>query len=206
MKKVLLAISMISFAGLYSCDSNKTETSETSGDTTVTSQFGPNDSSYADSGDHNNSITSGTMNSNVQLDAASIDFVSKAASGSMMEVELGNLAGQKASSQRVKNFGAMMVTDHSAAANELKALFGANVPAAMLPEHQQHVTMMNSKSGSAFDKAYMNMMVEDHKKDIAEFKKATEALPNDMVKAFANKTLPVLQKHLDSAKAIAGKL
>jgi putative membrane protein len=131
--------------------------------------------------------------------------VQKALSGGMMEVELGNLASSKAQNPRVKNFGSMMVTDHSAAGNELKQMATSNniaVQGNMLPEHQGHVDMLKNKSGAAFDKAYMDMMVKDHKKDIDEYKKAANNLSVSQYKMFASKTLPVLQKHLDSAQAI----
>jgi putative membrane protein len=62
--------------------------------------------------------------------------------------------------------------------------------------------MLKSKTGAAFDKAYMNMMVADHKKDIAEYKKASTGLSVPAYRDFAGKTLPTLQKHLDSAQVV----
>ncbi len=143
------------------------------------------------------------------MDKACIDFITKAASSGMMEVELGNMAAQKAQNQRVKNFGSMMVTDHTQVNNELKSIIsGKNItiPTTMSSEHQREVDRMKNKAGEAFDKAYMKMMVEDHKKDVSEFKKASTTLKNADVKGFASRTLPVLQKHLDSAQAINSKM
>lgn len=137
------------------------------------------------------------------------DFATKAASGGMLEVQLGQLAQQKAKSQRVKDFGSMMVTDHSKANDELKSIAASNnvtIPAALLPEHQKHLDMMSKMSGADFDKHYMDMMVNDHKEDIGDFKKEANSSTNDAFKDFAGKTLPVLQKHLDSAQAIHGKM
>jgi putative membrane protein len=133
------------------------------------------------------------------------DFVQKAGSGGMMEVELGNLAATNAQSDRVKAFGAMMVSDHTAAGNELKQLASSNniqAPSMLMPDHQKHVDMLKSKTGAAFDKAYMDMMVKDHKEDVAEYKKASTGLSVQTYKDFASKTLPTLQKHLDSAQAV----
>lgn len=146
--------------------------------------------------------------SNTPPSQESIDFVTKAASGGMMEVQLGQVAQQKAKSQRVKDFASMMVTDHNKANEELKSLAVSNnitVPATLLPEHQKHIEMMSKMSGSAFDNHYMDMMVNDHKKDIAEFQKQANAATNDAFKSFAANTLPTLQKHLDSAQAINKK-
>lgn len=137
------------------------------------------------------------------------EFVTKAASGGMMEVELGNLANEKAKSQQVKDFGAMMVNDHSAANAELKNIAASNnipVPAEMLPEHKQSVDMLKNKSGDAFDKEYTNMMVKDHKEDVDAFKKASQNLKNDAVKNFAARTVPVLEKHLNAIQSIDKKM
>lgn len=138
----------------------------------------------------------------------SVDFVMKAALGGMMEVQAGTLAQQNAKSQRVKDFGSMMVTDHGKANEELKSLASANniaVPTALLPEHQKHMDMMSKMKGDAFDKHYIDMMVNDHKKDIDEFQKEANSPGNDAFKGFAAKTLPTLLKHLDSAQAINKK-
>jgi len=138
-------------------------------------------------------------------DSISSNFVMKAADGGMMEVELGRIAAQKAKSQRVKDFGNMMVTDHSKANDELKSIASGKhitVPATMSAMHQKEVDILGKKSGADFDNAYMSMMVNDHIKDVDEFKKASTDLKDGEIKAFASRTLPVLQKHLDSAKAI----
>ena len=99
----------------------------------------------------------------------------------------------------------MMATDHTNANNELKAMATSNsiaVPTALKTDQQMHVDMLKKKSGKDFDKAYMDMMLDDHKSDVGEFKKASTGLSDASYKAFAIKTLPVLQKHLDSAQAI----
>ena len=129
----------------------------------------------------------------------------KAASGGMMEVALAKMAQQKAKNQRVKNFGKMLVQDHTKANNELKGIASSKsitVPSAMSAEHKSHVDSMSKMSGVDFEKHYMNMMVTDHQKDISDFKNASENLTDAEIKNFVSKTLPVLQKHLDSAQAI----
>lgn len=139
---------------------------------------------------------------NVEDDVA--DFMAKAASGGMMEVELGETAQKNGKSQAVKNFGAMMVRDHSKANKELKALAAAKsitLPAVIGKEHQEKVNDLIKLRGAEFDEKYMNMMVDDHKEDIDHFQKAAKFKDAD-VSAFASKTLPVLQTHLDSAQAI----
>lgn len=132
-------------------------------------------------------------------------FVMKAASGGLMEVELGKLAQAKASNAKVKEFGSMMVTDHSKANDELKALAqskGITLPGTMTDEHQKHVKDLSEKTGTDFDEAYMKMMVNDHKDDVDNFEECSKDSKDADLKAFATKTLPVLQKHLAEAKTI----
>jgi putative membrane protein len=146
------------------------------------------------------------MKKTVDKDAS--EFASKAASGGMMEVELGRIAQQKAASQRVKDFGAMMVQDHTAANDDLKSRVSSldvALPSMVNDEDKKEMDKLSKKYGKDFDKAYMNMTLDDHKKDVAEFRKAADKCTEPSLKDFASKTLPVLEKHLDSAKAITGK-
>jgi putative membrane protein len=159
--------------------------------------------------------TSASVDTTVQvppatpLDAGDVDFIRKAAMGSKMEVDLGNTAQSNAAHERVKAFAAMMVTDHSQAGNELRQFAqGRNVVLSdsLDTKMQDHMTSMQKMKGKAFDKHYMGMMVDDHVKDVKEFEKASTSAKDPDLRAWAAKTLPVLQKHLDSAKAIRQKL
>jgi len=136
-------------------------------------------------------------------------FVLKAAAGGQLEVELGNMAQQKALSPSVKQFGAMMVKDHSKANEELKALADTKnilIPSKMPDKLQQHINEMKKLGGKEFDKHYIGMMTDDHKEDIDLFEKAASGLKDADLKGFAAKTLPTLKIHLDSAKTIKEKL
>lgn len=142
----------------------------------------------------------------VDKDAA--DFAVNAANGGMMEVQLGNYAQQNGVSKRVKDFGAMMVKDHTAANEELKGIAQAKnitLPASIGNDAQKEMDNMMKKKGADFDKAYLSMMLDDHKKDVKEFEKAAKDCKDPEIKSFAGKTLPVLLVHLDSAQAITGK-
>ena len=141
----------------------------------------------------------------VQLSAGDRKFMEEAASGGMAEVELGKLAEQKAANVQVKQFGARMVQDHTKANNELKQLAqskGIDVPAAPAKSQQKHVEALSKLSGAEFDRQYMAHMLSDHRKDVAEFKKASEDAKDGDVKAFAGKTLPTLQEHLTLAQSV----
>ena len=134
-------------------------------------------------------------------------FVTKAAQGGMAEVELGTLATQRASNQKVKDFGQKMVDDHSKANEELKALAsqkGVQLPTAIDAKSQAMKTRLTGLQGAAFDRAYMQHMVTDHEHDVAEFQKEADHGADPDVKNFAAKTLPTLQGHLKMAQDTLG--
>lgn len=139
-----------------------------------------------------------TTTSAGSLSPTDAEFVSKAAMGGLAEVQYGNLALQKAQSADVKSFAQKMVTDHGAANQELQALAtskGATLPTELTGTHKAGYDHLNMLSGAEFDKAYMQHMVADHQTDIAEFEKAANSATDSELKAFASKTLPILQQH-----------
>ena len=140
-----------------------------------------------------------------KLNASDAKFLTEAAGGGMMEVELGKAIAGKTSNQEVKDFAQRMVTDHSKANDELKALAqqkNVTIPNELDPKHQKMMEKITSKTGADLDKAYIAAMVKDHKKDVAEFQKAANDAKDADVKAFASKTLPTLQEHLTMAQNI----
>ena len=146
-------------------------------------------------------ISSGTT----VLDKSATDFAVAAANGGMMEVELGKLAEQKGRSRRVREFGKMMVDDHTNLNERMKEI--ASVQHITLPDSistgdRKKMDDLKKKSGKAFDRSYIDMMVDDHKSDINDFQKAANDIKDTMLNTFASQALPTLQKHLDSAQAI----
>jgi putative membrane protein len=159
-------------------------------------------------GDHTDTVDSAkAVNKEVkavQSDAS--DFAVNAANGGMMEVELGKIAEENASSDRVKAFGAMMVKDHSEANSTLKGIAGTlniALPDSVSNDSRKEINDLKKKRGKDFDKAYVKMMVDDHRKDIDEFRKCADKCSDSAIRNFAYLTLPVLEKHLDSIEAIS---
>lgn len=137
-------------------------------------------------------------------DTSAKSFVTQAAIGGLMEVEAGKLAKSKALSADVKAFGEKMVTDHSKANEELKALAGKkglSIPASLPETESSHLNAMKNLSGAAFDKHYLEMMVNDHGKTISLFEQATMSGDAD-IKSWAEKTLPVLKMHNELANKL----
>jgi putative membrane protein len=137
------------------------------------------------------------------LDKDDERFMVKAANGGLMEVAAGKLAHEKGSSKEVKEFGHHMMEDHEKANNELKQLAEAKkvmLPDSLDSDSKDKLDKLSKKSGKDFDKAYMDAMVSDHKKDVNDFEDATKNAKDTEVKAFAEKTLPTLKMHLDMAQ------
>jgi len=139
------------------------------------------------------------------VDKAATDFAMDAARGGLFEVELGKIAKEKGNDTRTRDFGAMMVDDHSKINEQLKKVASSQdiaLPDSLDPNEKKEMSSLEKKSGQDFDKTYMKLMESDHKKDLSAFQKASEKCTNPAIKEFALQSLPVLERHLDSAKSI----
>ena len=139
----------------------------------------------------------------------SAKFANEAAQGGMAEVELGRLAAQKAADPSVRAFGQRMVADHSKAAAELKTLAarkGMQLPNEINSEQKSELDKLAKLSGAEFDKEYMSAMLKDHEDDVKAFETQSKEGNDSDVKAFAGKTLPTLQEHLQMAREAAQKV
>ena len=136
-------------------------------------------------------------------------FMDKAAQGGMAEVQLGQLASEKAAEQPVKDFGQRMVKDHSQANDRLKNIAqrkGVTLPDSVSPKDKALYDRLSRLSGDAFDRAYMKAMVKDHDEDVAEFRKESKVARDTDVRSFASTTLPTLEDHLRIAKETESKV
>jgi putative membrane protein len=103
----------------------------------------------------------------------------------------------------------MMVEDHTKANDNFKALASKKsitLPSWVTEDQRKDIDKLSKKNGKDFDKAYVDMMVKDHKDDIREFEDAETKVADNDVKNFITTTLPVLKKHLDSIQAIKSKM
>jgi putative membrane protein len=157
--------------------------------------------------------------------------VQKASMSNQMEVALGNLAEDKAQSDQVKQLGEQLARDHEAANRELQSSIGggdattaqqpgggvSNQPdraaegtrpqnqggevAQARQEMQQTQQKLESVSGQAFDRAYLEAMIKHHQQDIQAFERATQS-ENPQIRAFAERTLPKLREHLQHVQQL----
>lgn len=136
-------------------------------------------------------------------------FATKSAQGGMAEVELGEFAQSHASSDKVKQFEQRMVDDHSKANAELATIAGRKritLPTNLDAKDQATMDSLAKLNGAVFDRAYMQDMVKDHREDIAEFKGEANSGRDPDFKAFASKTLPVIQQHLSMTQQTSGDI
>ncbi len=187
------------------CNGDSSETSSTTDSSSMTTTGTGTDNTGGTNTDAGGSMTN--SQSNMALSDMDKAFVMKAAKGGMMEVESSRIAQESGGHQRVKDVATMIMRDHTNANNELKGLVSAR--GIIIPEdslmalNKSHIDDMQKMKGKALDKHYISMMTDDHKKDIAEFEKASNELTDPELKAWATKSLPVLKMHRDSVAAIS---
>jgi putative membrane protein len=139
------------------------------------------------------------------VDKASQQFMTEAMQGNLAEIAVGNLAQQKGQSDGVRSFGAMLVSDHSAANEKAMSVaksIGVSPPSEPGKKQKAVYDRLAKLSGDNFDREFAKAMVEDHKNDIREFEKEAKK-KNDPAADFANETLPTLRKHLEMAQSLA---
>ena len=154
-----------------------------------------------------NTSAAGEQTGMANMTSQDRDFIMDAAMGGLEEVELGHMAAQLGTSDAVKQFGQRMVDDHSKANSELMTLAsskGITLPTTLDEKHQKDVTKLRAMKGAEFDRAYSKMMLSDHNKDVSEFEKQSTKGTDPDLKAFASKTLPTLQEHLQMARSLPG--
>jgi putative membrane protein len=143
------------------------------------------------------------FNGQANKTASDSRFAMKAASGGTAEVQMGQLAVQKASNEQVKQFGQRMIDDHTKAGNELQSIASKDnisLPTGLNPHDKAVYDNLSKLSGPAFDRAYMRDMVKDHLNDVNEFQREANSGSNTDLKSFATTTLPTLQEHLRIAR------
>jgi putative membrane protein len=192
MKKVFCYGAIIALSVFcYSCNSGGTDSSKDAKDSNAVKMDSSGTADHA----------TPTVPASVSKDDAK--FVVEAAGGGMEEVRLGQLAGQQASAQDVKDFGAMMVKDHSAGGDKLKAIAATKnltLPDSLTSDAQKEMANLQAKNGADFDKAYISMMVDDHKKDIKLFEDESKNGSDADIRGFAGSSLHMLHMHLDAAE------
>ncbi|HET6218314.1 MAG TPA: DUF4142 domain-containing protein [Acidobacteriaceae bacterium] len=136
---------------------------------------------------------------------AAIDkiFVKKAMQGNIAEVQLGELTLQKSNNDQVKQFARKMIDDHTKLNEEMRPValqLGVEIPSEVSKKDKSVMSKMQALSGTAYDQAYIKMMVKDHKQDLSEFRMEAS---NGHVKDAATEGSKVISEHLQMAQQLA---
>jgi putative membrane protein len=132
-------------------------------------------------------------------------FVDAAASSDMYEIEAAKIAEQRSANEKVKSFAEMMITDHTASTQKLKAAVakagGVGLPLAMQPKHRTDLDALVA-AGDNFDALYANQQIAAHEEALALLKSQAASGASEPLKAFASETAPIVEGHLSHAREL----
>ena len=154
------------------------------------------------------STAPGRENTQSSLSSRDINFINQAAQIGMLEVQLGQLATQRASTNTVKQYGQRMVNEHTQANQQLMQLAaqkGVTPPTNLDNQHKAVMNRISNLSGANFDDAYMKEMIDSHNQAIALFQAQSQQGQDPDLKAWATKLVPNLQAHLQMANQMAAE-
>jgi len=137
--------------------------------------------------------------------AASKRFIVDAMKGDSSEIMLGHMAQDKGGNDKLKQFGQMLVTDHTEAKQKAVGVaqqIGVKPSDQPAADGAREMKKLEGLTGPAFDKEFVAYMVKDHSADIAKFSRAAKR-EKGPVAEFAHDSLQTLQKHLDAAKQLS---
>lgn len=143
-----------------------------------------------------------------KLAAGDRNLIREMAQTNLAEIETGKLAQSKSKSDEVKSFAQKMIDDHTAALNELQQLAqskGLSLPAAPDAKHQAALKKLDALSGAQFDRKYMAQAgVKDHHQAQRLMQRAAGKAKDADLKAYAAKSLAVVDAHLKTAQQMKG--
>ena len=185
--------------GISSCSSSKTENTEAAETEKVT----------ADQITSPTADTEDTVDAEKAIVSDTITFAVVAASSSLLEIRSSEQALSKATNQEVKNFAQQMITEHQKGYQDLKMMQNAKnqtVSTELLPKHQRWYSKLMAEDPKEFDDEYMELLVEAHREAVELFDNAARGHQDNELRAYAEKTLPNLRMHLETAKRIGDKV
>ncbi|MVA82533.1 DUF4142 domain-containing protein [Agrobacterium vitis] len=144
------------------------------------------------------------VNSLVGIPPKTEDFVAEAAMSDMFEIESSKLALERGG-EPTKAFAQQMIADHRKTSTELKAMVDsgkvkAALPTAMNPDQQEMIEDLKALKGADFDEQYHDYQDEVHEEAADIFTRYGSEGDNAELKAWAAKTAPALEQHLQMAK------
>lgn len=170
---------------------------------------GPKDAKELADSVNNTKDTATTANNIITVNEKEAKFATNAADAGITEISMANLAISKTGNKEITDFANMMLKDHGAANDELIALARSKnitLPTTMSKENQNRRNDLAEKTGSDFDKKYVDMMEKDHVKVLAFMEHEAMKGTDPDLKAFASKMMPVINSHINAIRKIKNNL
>lgn len=145
-------------------------------------------------------------NEKTLVDDGGVALIKNGLEGGMTEIAASQLAVKNSTNPAVVSYAKTIIADHTKADSTLKWMEDDKLMTekdTVSGEHQELIDSLGKKTGTEFDKAYLEMMIKDHEEAIDLFTEASDD-KNQTIKTFAADNLPMLQMHLDKAKELAG--
>ena len=146
---------------------------------------------------------------NRALTDADRNFLKKNEMDNIKQQNLARAVLEKSKNSDVRDYAQMLADDHTKALDDLVDLMnkkGMAQPKALPEAKHEALSKLNNLSGPAFDREFVNLMLEDHERTIAEFRQQESMTQDKDVKDYVRHMRPALEKHLRKAHEIAGKL
>lgn len=198
-KRTLLLAATAGLVGCGASDNDDRQTRQTGSPTTVPAVYEDSDPQ----------MQQGWIPGATTQERTSEQFAREAAMGDMMEIELGQVALERADSDAVRAFAERMIQDHTRMSGELATVARSQnigMPMGMTGLHQDAMTRLSQLEGAAFDRAYMQQMVTDHQRTIGLFERQARDGGNPAMQSVAQQSLPVLRDHLREAQQIVSRM
>jgi putative membrane protein len=138
------------------------------------------------------------------VDQSVADFIKEMTQARMLDLEGGKIAAQRCTSKNLKQYGSLMEDDQGKMLDELRklaALKKVSLDKSLSPARSEQLQNLMNLHGKSFDKKFVKMMTNDHKRDARIFREATRYQDAD-IQVFATKYLPVIESHLEKITTI----
>ncbi|WP_456686726.1 DUF4142 domain-containing protein [Bradyrhizobium sp. P5_C11_2] len=135
------------------------------------------------------------------------DFITEAAISDMFEIQSSKLAQEKKDT-KADDFAKKMIADHTTSTDAIKSMVQggkvkADVPASLDRKHQSMIDKLKDLNGDDFEKQYRSDQISGHKNTVDLYKRYAKGGDNADLKAFAEKTLPIVEHHQKMAEELA---
>lgn len=137
------------------------------------------------------------------------NFIEDAIAGNLAEIQLGQIAQQRAQNPMVRDFAGMMINDHTPARQQLMTMasqYGATPPTELDFMHRRMDKKLRKAEANEFDEMYIKGQVKDHKKMVELMEDQMKDGENEELKRFASEQLPKVREHLVMAQRLEDQL